>query len=89
LTELELGDVASAEQWIKQLDPKILESGRATGIWPEAIGALRGIALQKRGDAAAARPLLEAALEAMKEEETLAQPGRLYAVTKSSHTRLP
>jgi DNA-binding winged helix-turn-helix (wHTH) protein len=89
LIELELGETARAQALIEQLDPAALESGRATGHWPAAIGALRGIALQRRGDAAAARPLLDAALVALRAEEDLAQPGRVYVAAKQARARLP
>lgn len=88
LVELELGETARAQVLIDQLDAAALESGRATGEWPAAIDALRGIALQQRGQAAAARPLLDRALVVMKTEEALAQPGRLYFATKQARARL-
>jgi eukaryotic-like serine/threonine-protein kinase len=89
LIALDLGDAKRGEALIGQLDPAVLESGRATGLWPAATDALRGIALQLRGDAAKARPLLDSALAALKDEETLAQPSRLYVVAKNARTRLP
>ncbi|MFT3664072.1 protein kinase domain-containing protein [Piscinibacter sp.] len=88
LIELEIGETGRAQALIEQLDPDALESGRATGTWPAAIDALRGIALQRRGDAAAARPLLDAALVALKSEEALAQPGRVYVVARQARERL-
>ncbi len=89
LIELELGRTTEALVLIDQLDASILESGRANGLWSIAINALRGIALQQSGDIRAARPLLDSALAGMKEEETLAQPSRLYLVTKSARAQIP
>lgn len=88
LVELELGHVAFAQDLIDSLDPNVLESGRATGQWGTAIDALRGIALQKRGETSAARALLDRALAAMKSEESLAQPSRLYIVSKAARARI-
>jgi eukaryotic-like serine/threonine-protein kinase len=89
LIELELGHPVQALQLIDQLDAAVLESGRAHGLWDPVIDALRGIALQQRGDMSAARPLLDSALASMKEEETLAQPSRLYIVAKSARASIP
>lgn len=88
LIELELGEARNAQPLIDQLDPAALESGRATGQWPASIDALRGMALQQRGDAAAARPLLDAALAALKDEEALAKPARLYVAAMQARARL-
>lgn len=88
LVELELGRVAPALALIDGLDPRILESGRATGQWPVAIDALRGIALHRRGEAAAARALLDRTLVAMESEVSLAQPSRLYLVAKAARAQL-
>lgn len=88
LVELELGNLERAQVLIDGLNPKVLETGRATGQWETAVEALRGIALQKRGQSAAARTLLDGALAAMKSEESLAQPSRLYLVTMQSRARL-
>lgn len=87
-TELELGDAKRAQPLIDQLDATVLESGRATGQWPAAIDLLRGMALQLRGDTAAARPMLDAALSAFKEEEDLTQPSRLYVVAQEARARM-
>jgi eukaryotic-like serine/threonine-protein kinase len=88
LIELNLGRTAQALALVEQLDADVLESFRALGYWPVALSALRGIALQQRGDAAAARPLLDAALTALKGEEDLAQPSRLYLSIKRARERL-
>jgi len=88
LVELELGRVQAAEPIIEQLDASILESGRALGIWAEAIGALQGLARLQRGDEAGARPLLDKALSVLAEEEALAQPSRLYLVLKAARARI-
>jgi eukaryotic-like serine/threonine-protein kinase len=88
LVELEAGQLARAQPLIDQLDAAVLESGRATGLWPTVIQALRGIALALGGDAASAKPLLDAALAELKDEETLARPSRLYVVAKDTRARL-
>ncbi len=88
LIELELGAPVRAQGLIDQLDAAVLESGRATGQWPAAIDALRGIALQQRGEAGAARPLLDGALVALKSEESLEQPGRVYLAARQARARL-
>jgi DNA-binding winged helix-turn-helix (wHTH) protein len=88
LIELEVGEVARAATLIPQLDADVLESGRATGQWPAAIDALRGIERQRSGDAAAARPLLDAALHALREEADLDAPGRLYRVARQARDAL-
>jgi eukaryotic-like serine/threonine-protein kinase len=84
LIELELGRTAAGQALIEQLDAEVLESGRAIGQWPMVINALRGIALQQRREHQQAKPLLDTALAGMKEEESLAQPSRLYLVAKQS-----
>jgi eukaryotic-like serine/threonine-protein kinase len=88
LVLLELGESARAQILIDQLDPAVLESGRATGQWASGIDALRGMALQQRGDSAAARVKLDAALAALKGEEDLAQPSRLYLEAQRARARL-
>lgn len=86
--ELELGDAKRAQPLIDQLDAAALESGHATGRWPATINALRGVALQLRGDTAAAQPMLDAALLALKEEEDLTQPARLYVMAQEARARI-
>jgi non-specific serine/threonine protein kinase len=88
LSELELGRVARAEALIEQLDAAVLESWRTTGHWAPGIEALRGIALQRRGDHAAAQPLLDSFVGRMKGEEELAQPARLYLAAKEARGRI-
>jgi DNA-binding winged helix-turn-helix (wHTH) protein/tetratricopeptide (TPR) repeat protein len=88
LIELEVGDLARAAELIAQLDADALESHSATGGWPFAIDALRGIERQRSGDAAAARPLLDGALHAMRDEAELDAPGRLYRVAKQARAAL-
>lgn len=88
LVELELGNLDRTDALLAQLDSTVLESWRGTGQWAAAIGGLRGVALQRRGQPAAARPLLDAALEALADEAELAQPGRIYLVTKAARARL-
>ncbi|QPF73470.1 protein kinase [Roseateles sp. DAIF2] len=88
--ELQLGHTPRAQALIDQLDASVLEATRATGLWPAAIDALRGVALQQRGEMAAARRLLDSALAVIApEEEALAQPGRVYRLAKAARARLP
>jgi eukaryotic-like serine/threonine-protein kinase len=86
--ELELGQAARAQPLIDQLDPAVLESGRATGQWPAGVDALRGLALQLRGDAAAARPLLDSALAGLKSEQALQRPSRIFTIVQQARARL-
>lgn len=86
---LETGHLDRAWPLLAQLDAQVLESSRANGAWASGISALRGVALLQRGDAAAARPLLDAALQGLREEERLAQPSRLYLMAKAARARLP
>ncbi|MEK8033711.1 winged helix-turn-helix domain-containing protein [Ideonella sp. DXS29W] len=78
LIELELGHIASAQTLIDELDPSILESGRATGQWPDAINALKGISLAQRGKGMEAKALLDSALEALGRDGGVEKPDRLY-----------
>ncbi len=87
--ELDLGNTDAAVALIETLDADTMESGRATGMWPAVLDALRGIALQQQGDIAAARPLLTSALAALASEEDLDAPGRLYVQTREALARLP
>jgi eukaryotic-like serine/threonine-protein kinase len=89
IVELELGEVARARALIEQLDATVLESGRATGVWPAGIDALRGIALQRAGRPAQAKPLLDSALVALESEEDLRQPSRVFLAAKQARARLP
>ncbi len=86
--ELQNGELTVAADLIARLDPAALESGRATGQWPAAIDALRGIERQRRGDAQAARGLLDTALHALREEAELAAPSRLYRDAKAARAAL-
>jgi non-specific serine/threonine protein kinase len=88
LAELDLGHVAPAEPVIAELDPAVLESGRATGLWPHAVDILRGIALAQRGERAAALAKLDPAIEAITVDIDLAAPERLYVVATSTRARL-
>lgn len=87
LIELELRNTAQGLALVEKLDAAVLESGRTTGLYRAAIDGLRGVALQQQGDHKAARPLLDSALEALKEEESLVQASRLYIVTKQARAR--
>jgi non-specific serine/threonine protein kinase len=86
--ELELGNTSAAAALIAGLDAEVLEGSRATGLWQAGIDAMRGILLMQQGEAAAARPLLVASLEAMASEEALDQPGRLYLQTREALAKL-
>ena len=87
LVELDLGRTRQAEALIEQLDPDVLEKGRATGQWTDAIALLRGIALQQRGDPAALA-VLDKALAALSEEESLTTPSRLFIAAKQARARV-
>ncbi|TXH72399.1 MAG: serine/threonine protein kinase [Lysobacteraceae bacterium] len=89
LIELELGNTEQAMSLIDRLDSAVLESGRSHGLWRSGIDILRGIAFQQRGDIRRAKPLLDSGLEALKDEESLAQPSRLYLVAKDARARIP
>lgn len=90
MVELQLGHGERARALIEQLDAAVLESGRATGQWPAAIDALRGMALQLSGDKGQARALLDAALAVLKPaEEALSRPARLYVLAQAARSRLP
>jgi eukaryotic-like serine/threonine-protein kinase len=86
--ELDAGHTEQAQALIEQLDLAVLKSGHAIDIWPAVLDALRGIALQQRGDAAAARPLLDSALEGLKKDETWEQPTRLFVMTEKARSGL-
>jgi eukaryotic-like serine/threonine-protein kinase len=86
--ELQLGMADQALGHVAQLDAAALEASRANGVWPHVIDAMRGVALQQRGDRAAARPLLDAALLALKDEEALDTPSQVYVMAKRARARL-
>jgi eukaryotic-like serine/threonine-protein kinase len=86
--ELDAGHTRTAMALIEQLDMAVLKSGHAIDLWGAIVDALRGIALQQLGDAAAARPLLDSALEGLKKDETWEQPTRLYVMTERARSRL-
>jgi tetratricopeptide (TPR) repeat protein len=88
LVELQRGDHAAAASLIDSLDADVLESGRATGQWPAAIDALRGIERQQAGDVAEARTKLDAALQAMHEEAGLEVPSLTYRLASQARARL-
>lgn len=82
--ELQLGLADQALVHIAQLDPVVLESSRAIGVWPHVVDAMRGIALQQRGERVPAQRLLGPALDALKDEEALARPSQVYALAKKA-----
>lgn len=86
--ELDMGRTEQAMALIEQLDLSALKSGNAMNVWNAIADALRGIALQQRGDAAAARPLLDSALEGLKKDETWEKPTRLYVMAQQARARL-
>lgn len=55
---IELGEPATAERLLDTLDAEVLESGRATGVWPQQLDALRGLLLVRTGQTQAAQTLL-------------------------------
>jgi non-specific serine/threonine protein kinase len=87
--ELDAGNTEQAVAVIEQLDLAVLKAGHAIDLWEAILDALKGIALQQRGDAAAARPLLDSALVGLNQEETWAQPTRLYVMTQQARLLLP
>ena len=88
LIELELGHIAEAMALIEPLQAAAREPGHEDGALQATVDALRGIALQRQGDTAAARPLLDSALSAMKEETSQAHPSRIYTVTRAARARI-
>lgn len=86
---LDIGRTAQAESLIEKLDPAMLKAGNALDVWPAIIDAMRGIALQQRGDMAAALPLLDSALKALEKDEKWEQPTRLYVMAKLARSRVP
>jgi eukaryotic-like serine/threonine-protein kinase len=85
---LQLGLAEQALGHVAQLNAEVLEASRAIGVWPHVIDAMRGIALQQRGDRAAARKLLDEALEALKEEEALDKPSQVYVMAKQARAKV-
>jgi non-specific serine/threonine protein kinase len=80
--EIEAGRLDAAGQLLATLDPAALEAGGADGLWKFRLDALRGLALAKRGDHAAAEPLLRAALAGFGESnDTLRDRARLALAT--------
>lgn len=88
MAHTQLGHTARAQAVIDQLDAKVLESGRATGVWDAGIDALRGMVAMQRGENDTARRLLDGALDALKGEEELSPQSRLYTLTKQARARL-
>jgi DNA-binding winged helix-turn-helix (wHTH) protein len=88
MIELQRGQRVAAAGLIETLDANALESGRATGQWPAAINALRGIERQQAGDAVAARAWLDAALQAMREEAALDSPSLIYRLARQARSAL-
>jgi non-specific serine/threonine protein kinase len=60
--EIELGRVDEATRGLDALDAAALEAGAADGLWKFRLDALRGLALARRGDRAAAQSQLRTAL---------------------------
>jgi non-specific serine/threonine protein kinase len=77
---LERGNLDEAGRLIDTLDPTALEAAGADGKWTLRIDALRGVLLAKRGDSAAAKPLLEAAVGGLAEGSNA--KSRIYANAK-------
>lgn len=70
--ELELGHLDQAGALLETLDAKTLESAGADGMWQARLDALAGVLAIKRGDRAAAEPLLKRAVDGI-------QPGAAQA----------
>ncbi|HEU4664744.1 MAG TPA: hypothetical protein VFS55_12020, partial [Dokdonella sp.] len=64
--EIELDRVDEAMRGLGALDATALEAGAADGLWKFRLDALRGLVLARRGDRAAAEPLLRAALAGLR-----------------------
>ncbi len=77
---LELGSFGEAARLIATLDPAALEAAGADGKWTLRVDALRGVLLARRGDAAAAKPLLETAVSGLAEGSNA--QSRIYANAK-------
>lgn len=86
--ELDVGNTDHATPLIQQLDVATLKSGHAIEYWGAIIDALQGIALQQGGHAVEARPLLEAAIAALKKEEKAEHPTRLYVMAQRARAKL-
>jgi eukaryotic-like serine/threonine-protein kinase len=63
--ELELNNLDAAEVLIRSLDLKTLVAASGNQQWGPALDALRGLLLLKRGNRAAAKPLLKSGLDAL------------------------
>ncbi|WP_313915136.1 winged helix-turn-helix domain-containing protein [Tahibacter sp.] len=77
---LELGNLDEAGRLIAMLDPTALEAAGADGKWTLRVDALRGVLLARRGDSAAAKPLLETAVGGLAEGSNA--KSRVYANAK-------
>jgi len=77
---LELGHLDEAGTLIATLDPAALEAAGADGKWTLRVDALRGALLARRGDYAAAKPLLETAVSGLADGSN--GKSRIYANAK-------
>lgn len=65
---IELGEPATAERLLDTLDAEVLESGRATGLWPQQLDALRGLLLVRTGQMQAAQTLLSGSVPKLQDD---------------------
>ena len=66
--EIERGELAAAGALIDSLQVEALENQRGTGQWAQTVAALRGLLLERSGEAEAARALLQSALPELQAE---------------------
>jgi tetratricopeptide (TPR) repeat protein len=85
--EIERGALTSAAALIDGLQVEALENQRGTGQWAQTVAALRGLRLERSGEAAAARALLEDALPTLAAEPD-AERSRLLRSAQAALARL-
>jgi non-specific serine/threonine protein kinase len=80
--ELELGNLPRADELLRTLDAPTLETAGSDGMWQARLDALGGVLLDKRGDHAAAVPLLQRALAGI--QPGAAQESLVYTNAKKA-----
>lgn len=75
--KIDLGKLDEAERLLAAIRADTLETMMHGGYWTYRLDALRALLLLRRGDAATAVPLLQAAVAGMKEKEA-PSPGYIY-----------
>ena len=81
--ELELNNLDTAQALIATLDTKTLVAATGNEEWGASMNALQGLLLLKRGDLAAARPLLKSALDGLAPAPDEATD-RIYRVSEAA-----